>query len=473
MRGVLFGSLRYISAKTLGLKCNVASSASNFFFWGLDASLDDTASTYTGATGLTSGQTIVETVTGSSGQKMSASSGGTLVVSEDIGTPAYAIVAPGQLVELARYRFESTNENIDVKRIAVELTNGDYFASSTPDGLVDRKVSLWTTSGTQVGEAVFAATASVDNTYYATSSLFASGAFTVPRDDYKVLVVKGTIAGITTAGPRTSSGDFIKVDWDANALGLANGTYGTGIESGTNITPSGTESTVDGVRVMKSYPTVSKTGITQPTVLNNGDIPLLRWSVKANNGDVAIAQFTLRLATTSATATALNVFAFTDSGFSTPVSGLTSGGKLRFTDALNSAIDNAWTAASSDIAIGVTNSAGTASTTLQIPSGSTYYFEARATLADTGTAGDSISTQLQGDASSFANQSTSQMGQAQVANTSRATSTVYAYADNDFIWSPNSTTTASGLTNLDFTNGYGVVGLPGTNLSPTTLQTAQ
>ena len=469
------------TAKTLALKCNVSSAATKFFFWGLDATLDDTSTTYTGATGLTSGQTITETVTGSSGQKMTSSTGGTLVVSEDVGTPAYAIVSPGQEVELARYRFEATNEDIDVKRIAMELTNdlsNESFASSSPDALVDRKVTLWTTTGTQIGEAQFAATAGVGNTYYATSSLIATSAFKVGRDNYKVMVVKGVIAGITTAGPRTASGDLIKVDWDANALGLANGTYGTGLASGSNITPSGTESTVDGVRVMKAYPTISRTGITQPTVLTNGDLPLLRWSVKANNGDVALAQFTLRVATTSTSVTELNVFAFTDSGFSTPVSGISSGGKLMYTNLFSTAAQQASYAygpANSDLPIGVTNSAGTASTTLQIPSGSTYYFEARATLADTGTAGDSITTQLQGDSTSFSNQSnvTSQMGQAQVANTSVASTTVFTFVDNDFIWSPNSTTTVTSLLNLDFTNGYGVVGLPSTNLAPNTLQTAQ
>lgn len=459
------------TAKTLALKCNVSSSATKFFFWGLDGTLDDTASTFTGATGLTSGQTIVETVTGSSGQKMTSATGGTLTVSEDIGSPAYAIVAPGQTVELARYRFDATNEDIDVKRVALELTNPVYFASSSPNGLVDRKVTLWTTEGVQVGEAGFAATAAHNNTYYATSSLIATNAFRVVRDIPKIMVVKGQIAGITVSGPRTASGDFIKVDWDANATGLANGTYGTGLASGSNITPTGTESTVDGVRVMKSYPTIAKPS-GQPTTLTNGDLPLLRWSVKANNGNLSIAQFTLRIATTSTTATGLNVYAFTEPTFTSPVSGITSGGKLLFTDTLASA-NVIWAAGTTDIPIGITNSAGTASTTLQIPSGSTYYFEARATLADTGTAGDSITTQLQGDASSFANQSTSQMGQAQITNSSHATSTVFAFVDNDFIWSPNSTTTVTSLTDLDFTNGYGVVGLPSTNLAPNTLQTAQ
>ncbi|OHB18321.1 MAG: hypothetical protein A2666_05585 [Parcubacteria group bacterium RIFCSPHIGHO2_01_FULL_47_10b] len=35
---------------------------------------------------------------------------------------------------------------------------------------------------------------------------------------------------------------------------------------------------------------------------------------------------------------------------------------------------------------------------------------------------------------------------------------------NDFIWTPNATTTAL-VTHKDFTNGFGVVGLPATNMS--------
>ena len=42
-------------------------------------------------------------------------------------------------------------------------------------------------------------------------------------------------------------------------------------------------------------------------------------------------------------------------------------------------------------------------------------------------------------------------------------------AQNDFIWTPISTTTSVTIGDLDYTNGYGVVGLPSNNTSAETI----
>jgi hypothetical protein len=140
------------------------------------------------------------------------------------------------------------------------------------------------------------------------------------------------------------------------------------------------------------------------------------------------------------------MFGYTDSGFSTPVAGVnTAAGQLNGTNGV-------WVDATTDIDFTVQNTSGT-NIVLTIPSGSTYYFEVRGTVAGA-TTGASISTQLQGDGSSYS------AAAAQMDNSTN----VDAYVDDDFIWTPHSTTTA-GINNNDFSNGYLLPGLPTSNMN--------
>ncbi|TSC61702.1 MAG: hypothetical protein Athens041674_685, partial [Parcubacteria group bacterium Athens0416_74] len=49
------------------------------------------------------------------------------------------------------------------------------------------------------------------------------------------------------------------------------------------------------------------------------------------------------------------------------------------------------------------------------------------------------------------------------------TTVLDADSNDDFVWSPNSTSTTPAFANQDWTNGYGVPGLPGAGSDPTTL----
>src|SRR3989344_3672900 len=98
------------TSKTIGLKCNVSASASGNHLWGLDTGQQ---TDYTGATGLTSGQTIAETLNESEGQAMTVSTGGTLAVVLDPNSPASQTVGAGQTgVELVKIKFSASNEDI-------------------------------------------------------------------------------------------------------------------------------------------------------------------------------------------------------------------------------------------------------------------------------------------------------------------------------------------------------------------------
>jgi hypothetical protein len=292
-------------------------------------------------------------------------------------------------------------------------------------------VSVWDGS-TQVGSATFSGTST-------TAIVTLSTPVTLTANTDKILTVKADLAAQGTGMPGTA-GALVKVDYDNVNTG---NTQGTGADSGLTLNATGSSTTVAGVRVFKSYPTVTKIAVPTNT-LNNGSQSLLRFKVTAaTNGDIGVHKFTFRVSTTTANVTAFNVYAYTDSGFSTPVSGLSSSGQMLASDATGGTLYNA------DIDV-FAQTSGAASTTVQVPAGQSRYFDVIGTVSGAAT-GASVQTTLQGDAAY------------PTGGVTNAT-TVQADTNNDFIWSPN-TTTASTPNTVDWSNGYGVTGLPGTYMS--------
>ena len=107
----------------------------------------------------------------------------------------------------------------------------------------------------------------------------------------------------------------------------------------------------------------------------------------------------------------------------------------------------------------------TATTTYVVPAGVTRYFDFNATVSgvEGATGVETISAQLEGDAAYPTIMTTdSTVNMFSAANVDSETT------HDDFIWSPNSTTTndtTAQLGNLDYTNGYFVPGLPLTNMT--------
>ncbi len=100
---------------------------------------------------------------------------------------------------------------------------------------------------------------------------------------------------------------------------------------------------------------------------------------------------------------------------------------------------------------------------MQIPAGTTYYFELRGTLAGV-TTGTSVSTVMNGDsaytaATSFKN----------VTDFIGTAASAYADTNHSFIWSGNATSTATVQSN-DWSDGFGILGLPANGLSQTRSQ---
>lgn len=408
------------TVKTLAVKCNLSGSAtsSSTFKWGLSASPSITV------TGVTSSNDVTETVTANAGPLMTIASAGTLAITNSPSTPSLSIASAGTTGVLANVvTFRSTNEAVNLERIGLTLTNS---ASSSAADLV--KVSIWD-GGTKVGEAVFTG-ASVN----ATSTLDQS--VNLPKDQDKDITVKVDLANIGTNEAGTQ-GHLIAVDIDGNS-----NTQGSGLSSGTKISASGSTSAA-GIRMFKSYPVLALDTLPSSGV---ADGRLMRFKVTANSaGPVGLLKFTTNLSTTSATVTAVNIFGFTDSSYSQPISGVTGSGQLM--------ASNVNPGLSGLVEIYAQTAAG-ATTTIQVPAGGTRYFEIRGTVTGTDTT-YSVTSTLQGDSA-----------YPSLAAFMGTETLVDADANDDFIWSPNATTTSL-VSHLDWINGFTVQGLPSSGLIQT------
>ncbi|MEK7088262.1 MAG: peptidoglycan-binding protein [Patescibacteria group bacterium] len=442
------------TTKTLELKCDIASGSTGKYQMGITAAQS--------ATGLTSGQSVTPTLNSSGGPRMTLSAGGALTVTLDSASPAYRVVSAGSTGNtVSVLRFNATSEDIRINTIGLQLAG----ASSTPGDLV--KATLWD-GMTQIGEAIFdASIKDTSGNFTATSTLTSN--FVVPKDGYKVVTVKVDTAlqGVSQSG---TPGNFLAIDYDAT---MRASTKGVGLSSGSTTDPnSASDSASNGIRVFRSIPTLALVDLPNNGRLTGARPDLMRFKITASpTGDIGIYRFTFRLSTSSGiTINNLNVYAFEDSSFSTPISGVQTDGSLALNSLSTTGLTDANTK-SQDYEIGAATAAN-ASTTVVVPAGLTRYFVLR---GDTSSLGStySVSSQLQGDAD-FNNIPIDTSVIINNATTTYLASTTGTdlYGNDDFIWRPfsTSTTQAAGASNAanDYADGYGVPGLPTTN---TTAQT--
>jgi len=414
--------------KTLGLRCNISASTASgdTFTW------DHGAIGTFSATGAVSGEAITETQGGDSDIVVTVSTGSTTVTT-DASSPGYKLVSAGQTdVVVAAYKFRATNEAVNLTKLGLTLTN---TASSAPGDLV--KVTVYD-GATPLGSAFFTGS----NTT-ATSTF--SSAVLLPKDQDKTLTVKADLSNIGVSQSVAFSGHLLAVDYlNAEGVGAESGiTQRLGVSAGSTA--------VAGARIMKSFPTVAKSSLPSTGI---ADGRLMRFAVTADSqGPVSVTEFNFTFATTTATLSNVNVFAYEDANFSNSVSGLVSGA---FNNNLSNSL-GAWADSTTNFEFTAHN--GTASSTLQIPANGTRYFEVRGTV--TGSAsGASITTTLKG-ASAFVTGTTPT-----ASGTNPLATAASANFGNDFIWSPNSTTT-SARADLDWTGGFNVSGLPSNGLIET------
>jgi hypothetical protein len=158
---------------------------------------------------------------------------------------------------------------------------------------------------------------------------------------------------------------------------------------------------------------------------------------------LGVAKFTFTVSTSTLSATNFALYGFTDSGFATPISDNVAVGGISSSGQIDTTLSTTSCAAIYDTAAGSTCRSTSSLTTLvlktavnsvQVPAGTTRYFELRASIAGIAT-GATVVTTLQADSS-------------------MATGTVSALSSSNFIWSPNATSTQAITGDNDWANGF-------------------
>ncbi len=404
--------------KTLTLKCNVSSSATGTYNWGLTSVSGLTV------TGANSGNAVTPSFSTSVGQIMAISTGN-LVVSTDSSSPSYTVAAAGSTGNIVGvYKFRAANEAVNLSRLGLKLTSG-----LAPD-LV--QVSIWN-GATQVGLATF-----TGNSLTATSTF--PTVVALSKDTDTTLTVKVDLASVGTSQPGTQ-GDLIKVDFNGSD---PTGTQGTGQSSGNTVNASGSTA-VSGVRLFRSFPNLAL-----DTLPTNGlaDGRLMHFKVTANaNGSIGLNKFSFQVSSTSATVTQVALYAFNDAAYSSAISGQGTSGQIGNNVAT---VPNGTTFT----IVPATNPVQVSGASTPGGQGATVYFELRASVAPNATS-YSVVTTLLGDTAYPTNLTPGY----NVATSSALTT-------SNFVWSGNATST-SGTSDVDFSNGYGLPGLPSGGLFQT------
>ena len=408
------------TVKTLALKCNVSTAATGTYVWSINSG--DTWS----SSGVTSGASITETFGNLTGGTMTVGTG-SLALSVDSSSPASSTVAAGSAgVTMAVFKLRATNEDLTLNELALQLTGSGNTLSNASGGSSNSGVSdlvqVYLYDGaTQIGTVTFTGTATV-----ATSTPLT---VTLTKNVDKLITVKADLATIGTGFPGGIGDSIILDPKQAKTSGQSSGTT---IWAGSSVT-IGTA----GHRMFKSYPVLALD--TLPST-GAADGRLMRFKVTANGaGSVGINEFTFTIASsTGVNITTVRLKGFTDSSYSNAISGQGSGGQIG-SDTAN-------------IVSGTAFEIVPSTNPVQVPAGSTYYFELTATVTGVDS-GDSIVTTLSGDSAAVTG-----LTSGYNVGTTTSSGEVGATAAN-FVWSGNSSTTAT-RTDVDWTNGFNVLGLP-------------
>jgi hypothetical protein len=363
---------------------------------------------------------------------------GSFTAAVDTSSPNYAVVASGSTGQtMSILKLRSTNEDVNLNKIGLIMTNGSSSDVVTayvygPNGLL--------------GSVVFPQGASA----VATSTL--NQPLKLTRDTDVLLTVKADFAniGVSSSG---SAGKLVKVDLSsAEGVGLSSGsTLAIGAATGTN-----------GVRTFKSYPTVALDSSLPSTGVADGR--LMRFKITASlAGSVGLASTSISIATSTTNAgndrvTAVKLMVYADSSYSQPVGGTYGAATGQFGSTQTPNLTNP-----TIYFLATTNP-------LEIPAGQTYYFQVESTIVSV-EVGSSVTTTLKGDSSypTYLGTTNGQVinGMSYYVATSTAAGLM---ANGNFLWAGNSTTTSALSADVDWSNGYGIVGLPSGGINQTRSQ---
>ncbi len=388
------------------------------------------AGTYT-ATLTSNGNSTVGTATISVG---GTSSVGSLTASNP-NPIAYSIVSGASTgVTVGSFTLQPSGENVSLQRIGLDLPAQAALPSDITNAYIYQGSTL-------VGTAVF--TSSTIGTcppsftgilsggcYFATTTISS----TLVQNAQTNFIIKADIAPIGVGQAGTSGDEVI--------IGLSDA-QGTGVTSGATI-HSGSAPTQIGVRIFKSYPTVTLVPLNATNVdFSVGKQPaLLRFSVTASqSGPIGLAYLTPTIVANGITFSSVTTYAYTDPNYSQPVSSTVSANG-------NLGTVNPSSGLTGSFSIPISNG----SVPLEIPAGSTYYFQIVGTTAST-QGNVSVTATLPGD-----------MAFVPIGSYN---GNVGRFGSNaNFVWSPNDLKITL-FSDNDWTNGFGISGLPLNGISQT------
>jgi len=459
------------TSKTLSLKCNVTTGVTTAYWWGIDSGTDITS-----VTGITSGQTIGETVIDANGQVMTAAASGSYTVS-NVSDLQYRVSQGNSTgspidVVISKLIFEaSIEEDIEINKIAFALGSTTF---NRPSDLIGEKASLWHGS-TKIGDIQFNTGANKDN---ATSTL--STPLLITRGDSKTVTIKGDFVSQDPlyVSKTRHPGTFVQIEYDGDNRDTTTpskgGNYATGVSSGVRIAGPSGDIAPTGVRIFRAYPTLEVCPKSDPcaTTLSTGSgLYTVKVTASSERG-IAIHAMTFDIS-----AQGLGADSWTLRG---PISDVNIGGTATSTSGADvSGGASATAAVGADgrrLRINFDNS----SQDRWIEKGTSKVYTLRAdsiTWGDSNTDTDSISIRLLGDSSYATGTLITMLTASDDTATSSRMATVAsieggsnqgdgASTSDRFIWSPNSTTSPSQafstkIDNLDWTNSYGLPGFPG------------
>lgn len=422
------------SVKTLSLKGNISASATadTTHQFGIDATPGVSAS------GVSTGSTITATATADSGPTMTIKGNGAFAVALDSGTHTGKLVYGGQTgVEMTRLRFNATTEAVSLTTLVLQYTH----ASSTVNDV--SKVYLYDTSNNKLSEAIATSTTQIIFT-------IASGAFVIPKDGEKVMIVKADMGDIDANN--NLAGDVIALDYNGSYYSTTHAydeAKGTGQSSGSTIYSDTKYDTAQTeVYLYKGIPKFEKLSL-GTNVLTNGTQDMYKFKVTAQGSDIDLLKLTVRVATTSMTTEDVTLVDVTESGEVTLYASSTAAGVFGDTSDPN-ADGQILLAASPGTTLPASIAAATPRTVSTVVP-RTFVFRFTNSAVATG---DSMSVQLQGDAA--------YNGTGGVLQTA---ANIDAWDDDDFVWSDRSGTTTHGVAINEWANGYLISGLPSSNMA--------
>lgn len=399
---------------TLSLQCNISSSlAAGYQF---SAGVSPSYATTLLPTGVQSGNTVTTSGVAYDAPVLSAS--GTMTV----GSASLAATIPSALsfaqvsggttgVTVGTITLQPTSDSVNLQNIGLTL-NGTMASSS------DVARAYIYNGATQVGSVIFSSVMASNNKYYATSTI---SNLNLPMNQQTTLTIKADINNIG-AGQAAMSGHKIDIEL-ANAQGVG-ASSGTSVNSG----PAQGGATQTGVNIYRTYPTVALSSYLPSNGVSDGR--LIAFAITANSSNpVGVGQLTFNFS--SSTGMVISnpaLYVYTDSGFSVPAGGTSNGvaGNTTYSAQLQAATS-------------------TLASPLEVPAGSTWYFLLKGTVSNTSSNSTyNVATTLLGDSANLA---------PYMYSVSSLTPSTH------FVWSPNSTTTSLTTSN-DWTNSYGVSGLP-------------